>query len=141
MNVVQRLSCGLRGPTPVLHLGHILAVLADVKLVTLHRAPVTVCRSLLLMLKPWNPADGVERELVAVEIVQHDHVEGRRRRAFLLVAAHMKIVMVVPPIGQPVNHPRIAVEGKDHRLVEREHRIEILILQSVRMLGSAAARP
>ena len=110
-------------------------MLADVKLVTLHRAPVTVCRSLLLLLKPWNPADGVERELVAVEVVQHDHVKGSRRGSLIPKATHMKIVMVVPPIGQPVDDSRIAVERKDHWLVAREHCIEILVLQPMRMLA------
>src|SRR5260370_24386431 len=134
MNVVQRLSYGLRGPAPVLHIGHILTVFADVKLVTLHRAPVTLCRRLLLFTESWNPADGVERKLVAVEVIQYDHVKGGCRGAFLLVATHMKIVMVVPRIGQPVNDSRIAMDGKDHRLVACEQRVEILLLQPMRVL-------
>ena len=47
----------------------------------------------------------------------------------------MKIVMVVPAIGQPVDHSRIAVEGKDHWLVAREQRVEIPVLQPMRVLG------
>src|SRR5215203_3083305 len=121
MNVARRSSCALRGETPVPHLGHILAVLADVKLVTLHRAPVTVCRSLLVLLEPWNPADGVERQLVPVEVVQHHHVERCGRGPLFPEATHMEIVMVVPPISQPVDHSGIAVECKDHWLVAREH--------------------
>src|ERR1700730_3764813 len=46
----------------------------------------------------------------------------------LLVATHMKIVMVVPAIGQPVNHSRIAVEGKDNRLIARGERAPVLHL-------------
>src|SRR6185312_12987417 len=124
MSLVQRLSCGMRDPTPVPYLRQILAVLADVKLVTFHRAPVTVCRCLLLLLKPWYPADDVECQLVAVQVVQHDHVEGRRRRPLIPKPTHVKIVMVMPPISQPVDHSRIAVERKDHWLVAREHCIE-----------------
>jgi hypothetical protein len=74
-------------------------VFADVKLVTLHRRPVTRRRLLHLIAEPWNSLDGVQRELIAVEIVQHDHVEGSRGGALLLVAAHMNIVMIVPPVG------------------------------------------
>src|SRR5438046_10695584 len=103
-------------------------------LVTLHCAPVTVCRRLPFLGEPRDPADGVERKLVAIEVIQYDHVKGRRRSTFLLVPTHMKIVMVVPAIGQPVNHSRIAVEGKDDRLVAREQRVEILGLQTSRVL-------
>jgi len=72
---------------------------ANVKLVPLHRAPVAVYRCLLLLAEPRYPADGVERELVAVEVIQYDHVKGGRRGAFLFVSAHVKIVMVVSAIG------------------------------------------
>src|SRR6266699_2266277 len=81
-----------------------------------------------------DPADGVERKLVAVEVVQYDHVEGGCRGAFLLVPTNMKIVVVVPAVGQPVNNSRITVEGEDHWFVAREQRVEIPVLQSVRML-------
>jgi hypothetical protein len=46
----------------------------------------------------------------------------------------MKIIMVVPAIGQPVDHSRIAVKGKDHRPVTGEQRVEILVLQPMRVL-------
>jgi hypothetical protein len=49
-------------------------------------------------------------------IVQHDHVEGGRGGALLLVAVHMNIVMIVPPVGQLGNHCGIAMEGEDHGL-------------------------
>jgi hypothetical protein len=39
--------------------------------------PVTVCRRLLLFTEPRNPADGVERKLVAVEVIQYDRFAGR----------------------------------------------------------------
>jgi hypothetical protein len=70
-------------------------MLADVELVALHDRPVSRFRLLYVVAEPRNSLDGVERELIAVEIVQHDHVEGGRGGAFLLVAAHMNIVMIV----------------------------------------------
>ena len=70
----------------------------------------------------------------AVNVVEHAHVERRRRRAFFLVAAHVQVLVIRPPIRQPMNQPRVAVEGEDDRLVLREQRIEVSIRQAVRML-------
>ena len=43
--------------------------------------------------------------------------------------------MLCSPVGQPVNQPRIAVEGEDDRLVGGEQRVEIVIRKPVRMLA------
>src|SRR3984893_13495754 len=122
-------------PAPVADLRHVIAMLADIELVTLHGRPVTRRRLLHLIAEPWNSLDGVQRELVAVEIVQHDHVEGGRSGALLLVTAHMNIVMIVPPVGQLVNHRGIAMKSEDHRLVCREQFVKILIFQTMGMFG------
>ena len=47
----------------------------------------------------------------------------------------MQVVVVVPPVGQTVNQPRVAVEGEDDRLVGREQLIEIPVAQPVRVLA------
>ena len=130
-----------RVPAPVADFRHVVAMLADIELVAFHGRPVTRGRLVALIAEPWNSIDGVQRELIAVEIVQHDHVEGRRRGALLLVAAHMNIVVIVPPVGQLVDHRGIAMEGEDHRLVRREQLVEILIFQTMGMLGLEAAKP
>ena len=76
----------------------------------------------------------------AIELVQHDHVEGRGGRALLLIAAHVNIVVIVPPIGQSMNQPWIAVIGEDHRLVGGEQRVEIADRSGrAGVLSSAAA--
>ena len=41
--------------------------------------------------KAGNAVDRVDDEVKAIEVVEHDHVEGRGGRAFLLVAAHVEI--------------------------------------------------
>src|SRR5437899_884955 len=88
LRIGSSLSAGGSGrPAPILHLGQVLAVLADIELVLLHRAPVALGRFRHLVREPRNAADGVKRELVAVEVVQYRHVERGRRRAFFLVAA------------------------------------------------------
>src|SRR5580658_7601142 len=127
-------SCSRR-PAPVADLRHVVAMLADIELVTLHGGPVTRPRLLHLIAEAWNSLDGVERELIAVEVIQHDHVEGGRGGALLFVAAHMNIVVIVPAVGQLVNHGGVAVEGEDHGLVYREQFVEILTFQTVGMLG------
>src|SRR5262249_5406558 len=45
-----------------------------------------------------HPVDDVDHEMEAVEVVEHDHVERRRRRALLLVAAHVEVVVVRSPV-------------------------------------------
>src|ERR1700722_9553634 len=87
-----------RAPAPVADLRHVVAMLADVKLMPFHRGPVPRCRLFNLVAQSWNAPDGVECELKAVEIVEHDHVEGRRGGAFVPETADVNIVVVVPPV-------------------------------------------
>src|SRR5580704_13335184 len=122
-----------QGPAPGADLWHVVAVLADVKLVTFHCGPEARRRLLHLIAEPWSSLDGVQHELIAVEIVQHDHVEGRRGGTFLPVPPHMNIVVIAPPVGKLVDHRGIAMEGKDHRLICRQQLIEILIFQTMGM--------
>ena len=61
--------------------------------------------------------------------------KGRRRRALLLVAAHVQVRVVRPPVGQPVDQPRVAVEGEDDRLVLGEQGVEVPVGEAVRVLA------
>ena len=49
--------------------------------------------------------DDVLHEMKAIQVVQHHHVERRGRRAFLLVAAHVQVLVIRAAIGQSVNQP------------------------------------
>jgi sulfur carrier protein ThiS len=60
---------------------------------------------------------------------------GGRGRALLLVAAHVQAVVVGPAVRQPVDQPGVAVVGEDHRLVRREHRVELRVGEPVRVLA------
>jgi len=73
------------------------------------------------------PVDDVGDQMEAIEIVHHRHVERRRGRSFFLVAAHVQVLVIGPPVGEPVDQPRIAVESEDDRLVRREESIEVLV--------------
>ena len=71
----------------------------------------------------------------AIQVIEHDHVEGGRRRAFLLVAAHMEVLVVCAAIGQAMDQPRVTVKGEDHRLVLGEEDVEITVGEPVRVLA------
>src|SRR5665213_685723 len=73
-----------QAPTPVADLRHVVAVLADIELVTLHHGPIPVARLLHLIGESRNAPDSVKGQLVAVEIVEHDHVERRGSGPFFL---------------------------------------------------------
>ena len=81
------------------------------------------CRPRIARRKPKsrNSADRIQRKLVAIEIVKDDHIEGSRRRALVPVPAYMKVIMVIPPIGQPINQRRIAMEGENNGPISRKH--------------------
>jgi hypothetical protein len=47
-----------------------------------------------------GPVDDVEDELVAVQVVEHDHVEGSGGGAFFFVAADVDVVVVGAAVGE-----------------------------------------
>ena len=122
-------------PPPAGDLGHIVAVPGDELLVV----DELVADRLLGVGGPRpelrHAVDHVAHQVEAIEIVQHAHVERRRGGALFLVAAHMDVVVARAPVGQPVNEPRVAMEGEDDRLVGREQRVEIVIRETVRVLA------
>src|ERR1700733_1134382 len=128
------LSTRLVRPDPPLDFGHVLAMLADVS-----RMLKQLVTELLLDVRrahgqPGNAVDGVDRQMVAVEPVEHDHIEWGRSGALLLEAMNMHLGMIGAVISQAMNQIRIAVIGKDHRPVAREHAVELAVADAVRML-------
>src|SRR5919204_4848767 len=90
----------LVGPFPVEDLGGVLAVVARV----LAAAQARVDHLLPNVRRPGSErrhaVDDVDDEVVAVEGVEHDHVERRRRGPIFLVAANVDVGVVGPPVGQ-----------------------------------------
>ena len=84
-----------------------------------------------------HPVDHVDHEVEPVHVVHHDHVERCRRGALLDVAAHMEVVVSVPPVREAVDEPRVAVVGEDHRPVLGEDGVVLAVAESVRMLTLA----
>ena len=114
-------------PAPVFYFGKIIAVFGYIELVALNFLGVPLARRVDLRCESWDTRNGIERQLEAVNIVEHAHIEGRGRGALLLVAAHMDVVVVVTPVGEAVNQPWITVECEDHRNADREQQIEVLV--------------
>ena len=93
------------------------------------------CRCAARDRQPRDAVDDVHDEMEAVEVVEHHHVERRRRRPLFLVAAYVDVVVVRPPVREPVDEPGVAVIGEHHRLVGREERVELRIGETVRVLA------
>ena len=122
-------------PSPVANFRQVFAVFCYIQTVALNGLGVPLPGVLYLRSKARDARDGVERQLEAVNIVEHAHVEGRGRCALFLVAAHVKVIVVVTPVGEPVNEPRIAVKCKDGGRIRWKDAIELLVGQPVRMFG------
>src|SRR6202035_1240851 len=77
----------------------------------------------------------VHHQVEAIQIVQHGHVEGGSYCAFFLVAADVDVLVVGAAVGQPVDQPRVSMEGEDDRLLLGDQRIEVCVAQPVWVLG------
>jgi hypothetical protein len=82
-----------------------------------------------------NAVDDVHHEMEAVHVVQHGHVEGRGDGALLLVTADVDVLVIGAAVGEPVDQPRVAVEGEDDRPVLGEELVEVGVAEAVRVLG------
>src|SRR5262249_10682503 len=104
-------------PDPVADLGIVLAVLARVGARADPAVAHLLAQAAARLGEARDTVDHVHDEVEAVEVVEHDHVERRRGRALLLVAAHVQVPVVRAPVGEPVDQPRIAVVGEHDRPV------------------------
>jgi hypothetical protein len=123
-------------PLPVADFRHVLTVFVDVLLVLDQLVLELLLQVNAFVAGLWQAVDGIHYEVEAVQVVQHRHVEGRGDGAFFFVAAHVDVAVVGAAVGQPVDQPRVGVEGEDHRLVLGEEFVEIHVAQSMRVLGS-----
>ena len=104
-------------PLPIANLRHVESMLADIHVVFLQFVHQLLFQASSLVAGLRHAVDGVHHKMKTIEIVQHRHVEGRRDRAFFLVAANMQVVVVGASVGQLMNQRRIAVKREDDRLI------------------------
>ncbi len=124
-----------RVPLPIPDFRHILAVLVDVLLVLDKLVLELLLQVDALVAGLRQTVDGVHHEMEAVQIVQHRHVEGRGNGALFLVAADVDVVVVGAAVGQPVDQPRVGMEGEDDRFIPGEEFVEIRVGEPVGVLG------
>ena len=74
-------------------------------------------------------------QVKSIEIVEHDHVEGRGGGAFFLITADVEVPVIGSPVGQAVNEPGVAVVREDNWSVCGEERVEVAVAQAVRMFA------
>src|SRR6266403_4734910 len=122
-------------PLTVLHLRHVVTVLARIMLV-LHEL---VSQELLEVgtdaLQFRNAVHDITCQVKAIQIVHDGHIERSCGSAFFFITAHMEIVVTMSAIAQPMNEPRITVIGEDHGFVGSEHGIKFGIRKSVGMFA------
>src|SRR5713226_5187385 len=115
------------GPSPVLDLWNIIAVLVHILLV-LHQL---VAQELLEMgayaLQFGHAIHYVAGKMVAIEVIHHRHVERRRGCALFLVSADVQAIVTSTTVSEPMDQPGISVIGEDDRLIGGEHGIEFAI--------------
>src|SRR5579859_969909 len=125
----------LRLPLPVAHRGHIFSVLGHVELVPLHDLKIMLYRFYDYGFEPGDALNRIKLELIAVHVIEHDHVEWRGGRALFFISADVEVIVVLAPVGQAMDQRRITMIRKDHRAVGGKDLVEVVIHQSMRMLA------
>lgn len=114
-------------PSPIADLGHILAVRANVSPVLKQFAVHRLLQSDADALQLRHPVKHAMHEMVAIETVQHGHVEGCRRRAFLVVTTHVNVAVICPAVGETMDRPRVTMVSENHRPVGGKERVKLLV--------------
>ena len=78
--------------------------------------------------------DYIDCQCEAIDLIIDRQLHRRVDVAAFLVATHVHVLMIGPPVGEPVNQPRVAMEVEDDRLVHGEQAVKVAITQPVRML-------
>lgn len=105
-----------RAPFPAADCRHVVAILFNILAMfdqLLANCLFEICSACTEL---RQPVDDVLDQMEAVHFIQDHHVERRRRRSFFLVAADVQIAVIGTAVGEPVDEPRIAVEGENDRL-------------------------
>jgi hypothetical protein len=98
-------------------------MLGYIELMALHRSPIFRRRLVKTRGEAGRAFEDIESRLKAIEVVEQDHVERRRRGPFLIVAAHVKVDVVDPPNparmrAKPIARRRAAsASSRRHALV------------------------
>src|SRR6266545_4145876 len=128
------------GPDKVAHLGHVLHVLGDVSSVTLESVGAFSHEGIAPGDRLARALQSFDRQVEPTDLVEHHHVERRRRGPFLAVAAHVEPMCLFTAVQKLMDGSRIAVKREDDVHLRREQIVESLVVHSVRMLEGRSER-
>src|ERR1043165_2058449 len=108
-----RFGCGFLTPPPAADLRYVVAMTRDV----LSVLDELIADGLFGIGRAgaglWHAIDDIADQVKAIDVVHHAHVKRRAGGSFLLISADMKVFVAVTAVSQPMNEPRVAVEGED----------------------------
>lgn len=81
-----------------------------------------------------NMADGRQRQVIAIQLIQHRHIKWRGGGSLFIKSMHVEVMMIVTLIGQSVNQVGITMESENDRLIAGEQRIKLRLRFAMRML-------
>ncbi len=96
-------SCRSAGPFPVKNSWHVNALLVCVVEAVELLVPELLLSVSTRNLELGNAINDIDRYAEPINLVVNGKLQWRVDIALLLVTAHMQIVMVVAPVGEPVN--------------------------------------
>ena len=107
-------------PPPVLNVRQVFAILPNESVMVFEFCLQSHEDVRDLLCKTRNAGDGFNSKMIAVQLVQHGHVEGGRCRSLLHEAADMEVAVIGASVGQSMDEIGIPVIGKNHRLIARK---------------------
>src|SRR6266852_487918 len=132
-NVCQPLWVSSVRPYPIAYLRHILEVRPHIFCVPGEQV-VALCY------QRWGESShacgsshGLDTEMIATHMVQHDHIKRRGSRPLFHKPAHMETRRVGPSMNNFMNGSRIPMECKNHRRISRKVLDEGSIIHAMRM--------
>src|SRR5260370_25454069 len=111
---------GLLRPGPIENFRRVLPVVARVLTRVQSLVDHLLANVSRLRAERWDPIDDVHHEVIAIDVVQHRHVEGLGGRALLLVAAGVGVRVIGAAVGQTGGQPRLVGVCESHRILARE---------------------
>src|SRR5579883_2916666 len=100
---ITHLPCCSVGPGPVSHLRHILQVLAHIRVMFREHGVALLDQGRHQRMDARGTLHSQLAEVIATDLVEHNHIERRGRRALLIKTAHMEAFGVRASVNQFVD--------------------------------------
>src|SRR5258708_3821822 len=120
-------------PHPIAHLRHILEVRPHIFCVPGEQVVALCYQRWGECSHACGSSHGLDTEMIATHMVQHDHIKRRGSRPLFHKPAHMETRRVGSSMNNFMNGSRIPIECKNHRRINRKVLDEGSIIQAMRM--------